>query len=222
MRIFTSTVIDSEIRFNDSLILRVEFPEIVSESIDAASGNIFPGREQLLEDVLRILEDEYHFDVIEDVYEENIGLSSNRGKKMPDRRKGHISNRKDSMSVYYDTYYDLSNAVEPLKRQGITNLEIPNNTTVECYIHLRFSDHDLKNTGYLDHRNYLKDNMKKYTAGKDLLVSIDEEVVSIPAELLYRMYDRALDEVRYQLDDRIQSWVRTARRRAQERADSQN
>ena len=148
----SSKVTASSVEFNDVLTLDVDLPDIQPIQVAASGSSVkFPGRDQFLEDALHILEDEYHFDVIGDVYEENKELKVNKLSKTNPARKGHISNRPSSDSIYFDTYYDLNNAEEPLKRMGISDRSIPQNVTVQCYIHFRFSDHDLFDMGDVDH-----------------------------------------------------------------------
>jgi len=194
------TVTKDKIEFDDSVVIDIELPNVVQEINSSESINKFPGKEQFLEDVLHILEDEYHFEVIEE--EDECGVV----------RKGHHSNRPDSISVYFDTFYDLDNAIEPMKRLGVMDLSIPQDVTVECFIHFRFSDHDLHDLSYADHRKFLADNTNKHTKDRDVLIKVDEELVTISESVLYAAYNDALDKARDTLDGRIFDWVRQARK----------
>lgn len=79
-------LIRSTIEFEDSILIDVEIPMpegIYSSTVDKTT--LFPGREQFQQDVLDILENEYHFEVVD----------------------SSVSNRPSSPSIYFDTYYTL-------------------------------------------------------------------------------------------------------------------
>jgi len=166
-------------------------------SSTSAEYDRFPGVFQFKEDVLKILEDEYHFEVIEDVYDGVL-------------QKGHISNRADSASLYFDTYYDLSNATEPKSRLGIASLNIPDSGKVYCYIHLRFSDHLHPDLGDKEHNAYLDRNIDKYANRADVTHVMKEEVFELREEALMLAYKDALRILKDDLDFRITSWVKKA------------
>lgn len=165
-------------------------------SVTQDNSNLFPGVEQFRKDVLAILEDEYHFEVIEDVYD---------GK----RQKGHCSNRQDSVSVYFDTYFDFANARDAIIRSGVTSLTVPEQGKVHCFIHFRFSDHILNDEGDKLHRDFLRENKNKYAANRpDVTHVIREEAIDLDETDLTRCYSDALDKLHDALDTRIAYWIR--------------
>lgn len=156
----------------------------------------FPGISQFKEDVLNILEAEYNFEVIEDIYD---------GTK----QKGYITNRQDSCSVYFDTFYDISNAYEPMKRLGIQDPKITGKGQIFCFIHIRFSDHMLNDDADINHNTFLKQNSEKYTHQKsNIALVINQEDVILNERNMQYFYDEALDELRDALDTRISYWAR--------------
>lgn len=191
---------DESIVFDDKIVIDVEIDlplEIFSATTDLIK---FPGLEKFKQDVLNILENEYGFDVIEDIYD---------GRK----QKGHLSNRKDSVSLYFDTFYDLSKTAELLKRGRIENIEPLSGYKIFCFIHFRFSDHDLHDQGDVLHRQWLKQNTAKYAANRQDLAHVeDEEIIQVNENTLYRAYEQALDDLRFEIDIRIVGWLRKARR----------
>ena len=184
--------------FDDSLLvdISVTVPESVLSSISSSEDVvIFPGVEQFKKDVTAVLENEYHFDVIEDVYD---GV----------KQKGYISNRDDSISIYFDTYFDLSNAQPALDRLGIRLRKAPETGKVYCFIHLRFSDHELNDLGDVNHRIFIAQNAQKYESQQSVTYIVPEESIVLPEETVYRYYTRALEELKDELDVRIAGWVR--------------
>ena len=192
---------DETIRFTQYITFDVEvpMPAGVYSSTEAVT-DLFPGREQFLSDAVKILEDEYHFDVVEE---------GNPPKK------GHLSDRSDSASVYVNAFYNLENAVEPLKRVGVTDTSIPKGKTfiVECFIHFRFSDHELYDVGDADHNAYLNQNVKDHIANHPVSFVEKEVNVVVPEATLHRAYSEALDDMRDSLDIYIVGWVAKAKRR---------
>lgn len=187
-----------EILFDDTILLEidVEWPGSAVLSSDSADSQKFPGVEKFKEDVLHLLEDEYHFEVIEDVYD---------GK----RQKGYISNREDSISIYFDTYFDLSEARPALERLGISYTDIAESGKVFCFIHLRFSDHELNDEGDVAHRQFINDNAKKYAVRRgNLVFYVPEESIAINERSLHQAYSNALEDLKDELDFRIAAWVR--------------
>lgn len=189
---------DDSILFDDviSVDLEIDLPELIVAANQSKSIIIFPGVDKFREDVVRMLENEYKFEVIEDVH---------NGK----RQKGYSSNRRGSISLYFDTYFDLSNVDYGLQRLGVSNYTKPDPKKVYCFIHLRFSDHDLNDEGDLAHRRFVADNVKKYTANRpDITHIMKEEVLTVSEEAIQRYYDEALDDLRSQIETRMLYWVR--------------
>lgn len=190
---------DSSILFDDTLLIDIDIyvsqDVLASSDISVASVDCrFPGIDQFKDDVLRILEDDYGFDVIRDIYSGKL-------------QKGYVSNREDSVSIYFDTYFDLSRSKPAIDRLGIHNIDIPESGKVFCFIHLRFSDHDLNDEGDVLHRKFLNDNAKKYSNDKVTHI-VKEESIQLPTKMLQRYYDRALEQLRSELDVRILSWLK--------------
>ena len=197
--LYQSNNVSKEVLFKDKLVidLEVTLGELINIACSSSGEFIkFPGVEKFKQDALNILMNEYKFDVIEDEYE---GV----------KQRGHSSNRKDSISLYFDTYYDLSNADYAIKRLGISSLKAPESGTVYCYIHIRISDHLLPDMGQELHRKFLKDNMQKYGLNNpDVTHGMYEEEFELKEKELYYYYNEALDYLRESLDHRIALWVR--------------
>ena len=191
-----------EVLFDDTIVLEIDinWPGSAVTSSQDLYDQRFPGVEKFRQDVLRMLEDEYHFEVIEDVYD---------GK----RQKGHISNREDSISIYFDTYFDLSNAGQVLQRLGINDTDVPESGKVFCFIHLRFSDHELNDEGDVLHNRFVNNNAKKYAVQRgNIVFYVPEESIAISEKSLYRAYSNALEDLKDELDFRIAAWVRRLHR----------
>ncbi len=191
-----------EYLFDDILKIDIDLdmPSLICSSTGTQVVR-FPGIDQFREDVAAILEKDYNFVVIEDMHDGKL-------------QKGYITNREDSISVYFDTYFDLSNAQPAFERLGITKYDIPESGKIFCFIHLRFSDHELNDEGDVAHRKFLADNIKKHTADNSEVTHIipDEQEVIVPESKIYRYYDEALDELRYELDLKVVTWVRRIER----------
>lgn len=186
---------------DDTVVVDIEID--LSDYIKSATSSntvLVPGIEKFRKDVCDILENEYGFEVIEDNY---------RGRKT--KQKGYFSDRHGSFSVYFDTYYDLSKSEPVFKRLGMSNYTVPNKGKVYCFIHLRFSDHDLYNEGDAAHRRFLRTNREKYTANRsDITHVVDEERIKLSHTDMQRHYDEAIDDLKYELDTKILNWVRKA------------
>lgn len=194
-----------DVLIDDHILVDIDI-DILTNVLSSFQSNsstevFFPGIEQFKQDVLSILEDEYRFEVIEDIHDGKL-------------QKGYISNREDSISIYFDTYFDLSNSGPSIERLGITQLDIPEQgDKVYCFIHLRFSDHDLIDQGDKLHRKFITENSLKYTENRpDVTISYPDEYIEIPEKLLYRFYNEAIDTLKDELDFRIASWVKKAPR----------
>lgn len=198
---------DYTLLFDDSVFINIELDsaDFTGGVIDASSDlgiYRFPGIDQFKADVLSILEREYEFEVIEDFYDGKL-------------QKGHISNRDDSISVYFDTYFDLAKASNPISRLGITNLRVPEESKckIACFIHIRFSDHKLNDLGDLEHRRFVKQNAEKYTQNRgDVSMVIEEENITIRPDKMQLRYNEAIEDLRTDLDFRIASWVKKAQK----------
>ena len=197
--IYESNSVSKEVLFKDKIVidLEVTLNELINIACSSSGEFIkFPGVEKFKQDALDILINEYKFDVIEDEYE---GV----------KQRGHSSNRKDSISLYFDTYYDLSNADYAIKNLGISNLKAPESGLVYCYIHIRISDHLLPDMGQELHRKFLKDNMQKYGLNNpNVTHGMKEEEFELDERELNYYYNEALDSLRAELDLRITYWVR--------------
>lgn len=190
---------DSDVLFDDSIYIDIDmsFEDVIVESSSGISK--FPGVEQFKKDALNILENKYNFEVIEDVYD---GV----------KQKGHTSNKDGSVSIYFDTYFDLSNAQIALDNLGISSISAPESGKVFCFIHIRFSDHVLNDLGDVEHRSFIQKNAEKYVNEKSASVThvIPEEEFEVTPEELYMYYDEALSALEAQLDTRIVYWIRKA------------
>ena len=189
---------EDDVLFDDAIVIDVDitWPGSAVTSSEKIYSQRFPGIEKFKEDVLYILENDYHFEVVEDVY---------NGK----RQKGYITNREDSISIYFDTYFDLANAGDAIQRLGITNLDVPNSGKVFCFIYLRFSDHELNDSGDVAHNAFTSNNAKKYIVLRDNVgYFVPEENIVLEEKSLYRAYTNTLEDLKDELDFRIASWVK--------------
>lgn len=190
----------SNFLFDDYISIEIE---INAEKLIAATTLVdfkkFPGREQFRKDVINILEKEYGFTVIEDIYNGIL-------------QKGYFSNRSDSLSLYMDTYFDLSNSEKVLSRLGIDGDHLTEGK-VFCFIHFRFSDHAVYNVGDVSHNQFLRNNAERFIRNNPSVTHvIKEESIQINEGLLQQYYDDALDDLRYLLDSRIGLWARNIKR----------
>ena len=186
---------DSDVLFDDSILVDIDID--LTSIMSSNNFSMFPGVKQFKQDVLNILENEYEFEVIEDTYD---GV----------KQKGYISNKDNSESIYFDTYYDLSNAADALHRLGVST-SAPEYGKVFCFIHIRFSAHNLNDAGYMDHMKFVDQNSEKYTRNRsDVTHVIKDESIEVSELKLYRYYDEALEELKIDLDSRILAWVRKA------------
>lgn len=187
--------INSNALFDDTIVIDIDINSLVRDIASATAIDKFPGIEQFKQDVLNILENEYKFEVVEDTY---------NGK----RQKGYITNREDSVSVYFDTFYDLSNADASLKRLGVSQ-KAPDSAQIFCFIHIRFSDHTLNDEGDSAHQKFLRENAAKYTENrKDVTHVIKEESIEIDKRSLQMYYNQALEDLRDALDVRTLYWIK--------------
>ena len=188
---------NSDVLFDDSILVDIDVDlssYVMSSNNDST---LFPGVEQFKNDVLKILEQEYKFDVIEDNYDGVL-------------QKGYVSNRDGSASIYFDTYFDLSNAQYAIDRLGVKQ-PVPKDGKVFCFIHIRFSDHNLNDGGDSAHLQFVNENAKKYTENNPKVTHvIKDESIEVSERQLHRYYDAALDELKIELDSRILSWIRKA------------
>jgi len=195
----TSSYVNNTIVFDDILIIDINIP--ISKYIVATTASRFPGIDIFKQDILSMLEDDYGFEVIEDTYD---GV----------KQKGYTSNRQDSTSIYFDTYYNLKNSMDALHRRGRTNIDLSNLGDIYCFIHIRVSDHELNDYGDDLHRNFIRQNEQKYTYRRsDIQRSYPDVSIYVPEYIMHRYYEEALAEIRDSLDERIVTWVNTALRR---------
>lgn len=191
-----------EYLFDDTIRINIDInlPRSIFSSIQDVVVR-FPGVEQFRVDVLDILENKYKFEVIEEMHDNKM-------------QKGYISNREDSISLYFNTYFDLTNAGDAFKRLGITNFSVPESGKVFCFVQLRFSDHILNDEGDRAHRKFVADNIEKYTANRPDVTHIvpDQQDIEVPENLVYRYYDQALQSLEDDLDLHIIKWVKQADR----------
>lgn len=188
---------EDEVLFKDRIYINIELD--IDELVNIASSTHlelvrFPGVEQFRKDVLAILQ-EYKFDVIEDIYD---GV----------KQKGHISNRDDSISLYFDTYYDLSNAGYVAKQMGATSWKIPENGLVYCFIHIRISDHWPPDQGDISHRRFVRDNVHRYTdSNPKVTYKFPDEEIVLEEEQIQLYYKFALNTLRTEINAKVYTWL---------------
>ncbi len=189
----TSELLEDDVLFETKLLINVDMNTCVIESTSDIVR--FPSREEFREALVTILQDEYKFEIIA----EDDGTS------------GQLSTRPDSESVYFNTYYDLSDAQSILDNLGVSRIHAPNAGKVHCFIHFRFSGHPLEDIGDVEHNTFLDNNVKKHTKDHPEINYIEREAeVQLPETDLYLHYDTALENIKYELDGHIAGWVRKA------------
>lgn len=182
-----------DVVLDDKIIIDIEFDVPFDVNSSDQVPTKFPGVDQFKKDVIALLENEFHFEVIEDIYD---GV----------RQKGHITNRTDSISLYFDTYFDLSNADSVLSELGIHNDVAIDKGKVYCFVHLRFSDHELNDEGDSSHRKFLTENANRYNK-REVTHVIKEESIDVPERVMYQQYNQALADLEYELKVRISMWI---------------
>lgn len=189
-----------DIIIRDSIILDIEIPYVVASATRGWADNTkFPGEEQFRKDVLHILEDDYLFDVAEDDYNGIL-------------QKGWTSDRDDSDSIYFNTFYNLQNAADALKRADY-HIDASNvSGKVYCYILFRVSDHQLDSQFSEEHKDSYQANLKKHTSNRDDILFHRDDTIYLDEAALQQHYQDALDELKYELDGRISAWVRIAKK----------
>lgn len=198
MKIYRRNPLHENILFEDQIIIDIDID--ITDMIAASYSPIskFPGVDNFRKEVLSILENDYHFDVIAS---EHNGIL----------QKGYCSNRDQSASIYFDTYYDLNNAEEPISRLGAT-ITTPISGNVYCFIHFRISDHYPNDANSIEHRQFLHDTIQKHVANRSDVSDAYEADIVIDEYTMQLHYDEALDELRDMLDAHILGWVRRAER----------
>lgn len=170
-----------------------EFYQVSANTILASFVN-YPGDEQFKRDVVDILENDFGFEVIEDNYNGKL-------------QKGYKSNRADSLSFYFDTYFDFDKAIE----SEVVDIDVPKGTKIYCFIHIRFSDHTLPDAGDVSHRRFLRDNVNKYASKKQGITHyVDEGEVEIEEHFIYRYYDKAIDLLKTAIKSKLPYWAKVA------------
>lgn len=194
-----------DVIIEDSIIIDIELPisQLIAAS-DTVDNTRFPGSDEFRKRVLDILQNEYHFDVEYDDY-----AKDSHGN--PIHQQGWVSNRDDSDSIYFNVFYDLSNAPYAFKRLSATPPESIDPGLVYCFILFRFSDHPSNNLGDVDYRTFVRNNKNKHMSGRTDVVNTYEEHVKLDENLLQLHYEAALDQLRNAVDTRIMQWVRDAK-----------
>lgn len=187
-----------EVLFEDEIVINIDIDLTNIAATSYSSISRFPGTDAFRQRVLKILEDEYGFDVIQS---EHDGVF----------QKGYCSNRDGSVSIYFDTYFDLAKAAEPANRLGATISDLPKGT-VYCFIHFRISDHYLHDSGDIAHRQFINNLKQQYTSHRTDVVDSYEEDIVIDEYTMQLHYDEAIEELKIALDTRILGWVRRAER----------
>lgn len=193
----------NKILFDDQILVKIDviLPKCVAASRQDGIAVYFPGTDQFRKDVAEILEREYGFEVIEDMHDGKL-------------QKGYVSNRDDSISVYFDTYLDLCSAQRIVDKSEYTQLTCPDfPAKMFCFIHLRFSDHDIPDLGDVAHRRFIAQNAEKYTKNNpEITHVVDEDSIVLSEQDVYRYYDDAIDDLRANIETRIRYWIRKADR----------
>lgn len=196
----------NKIDLKEYIILHVDIPLYryqLKDTTIASSSSIewFPGRDKFKDDVAKILEDEYHFQIIE---------SEDNGKK----QKGVTSNRPDSSSIYFNTLFDFSKNRDIVKK-FTRGWEVPDRGVVNCFIYLRFSDHLLNDYSDSLHRNFVRNNIEEHLSQNPNITHFikDQEEFILDERKLYQHYSDALVELRDDIEARFVAWIKKLKRR---------
>ena len=186
----------SDILFEDKILIDIDISDIY-DVIEPAEHIKFPGNDAFRSGISKILKDEYKFDITPE----------------SEGELEYVTNRDLSESVYFNTYYELYNAGLPLERLGINSLKPPAAGKVHCFIHFRISGHILENVGDIAHIQFLDRNVEEHVKNRpDINFIQREEEIILPEYDLYFNYEKAVDELRSDLDVRIFGWVNKAKK----------
>ena len=201
-RYIYSTTEQGPVELRDSIVVDfyIDLPKVIESATSYNSVfSYFPGVEQLRIDIAEMLQDEYQFEVL---------TETANGKE----QQGHCSNREDSISLYFNTFYNLNNAEPIFKKLGISSFTIPQDGIVKCFIHLRISDHPLNDYSDVEHREYVKKVVNENASDLPRENIFPDEDIRLNQSLIYRYYEQALEELRDDIELRIVGWCKAVTR----------
>lgn len=182
-----------EFLFDDKILVQIDIYDLQSIA-SSTNFELFPGKEQFRKDVISLLEDKYHFEIIEDVHD---------GKM----QKGYFSNRANNLSLYLDTYLDLTELKNFSKDERAKSIS----GKMFCFVHIRISDHTLADQGDVLHLDFIEDNAHKYDRS-DVTHFMKDEEIELKERDLYQYYTEAIEDLDDQIHFRIDYWVKNADR----------
>ena len=195
MKRYIKAVTENEIFLEDTIEIVIDIDQGITSAKDyKLRFDKFTTLDNLRKEIAELLIKKYKFNVLT----ENIG-----GKQ----QKGWITNRKDSDSIYFNTFYDLKNAKWIASELSIPFNKIGDRTKVKCFIHLSFSGHNHPDLGDMEHRRFLEKNLNEHTEGIDDIDNIiKEDRIKMPESIVYA-YEKGISELEEQLKQHISAWI---------------
>lgn len=197
MKIYVRSNTELEFFLKDSIEIDIDiYPD---DEVEAAKEHKykfdhFPDVDNFRKELSELLSKKYRFKIMTEDIDGHM-------------QKGWISNRNNSISVYFNTIYDLMNGKQIAKESGINFDKIRESANVLCFIHIRISDHIHPDEGYSDHRKFMHDNIETHVSNKDnYAMIIKQEDITIHNN--QGEYSDMLQSIEYDIQDRIKGWIR--------------
>lgn len=195
MKRYIRAVTDDEIFLEDTIEIVIDIDQDITSAKDyKLRFDEFTTLDNLRKEIAELLIKKYKFNVLT----ENID-----GKQ----QKGWVTNRKDSNSIYFNTFYDLKNAKWIASELSIPFSKISDRTKVKCFIHLSFSSHNHPDLGDVQHNRFLAKNLDRHTEGvNDIDNIIKEDRIEMLESIVYA-YEKGINELEEQLKQHISIWI---------------
>lgn len=194
MKRYIKAVTDDEIFLEDTIEIVISIDQTITSAKDYnLRFDKYTTLDNLRKEIAELLTKKYKFNVVT----EDIDGS---------KQKGWITNREDSNSIYFNTFYDLKNAKWIASEFSIPFDKVRTATKVKCFIHLSFSDHNHSDLGDPEHKRFIEHNFEEHTTD-DVNLIIKEDRVEMPNSII-TAYEEGIIELEYNLKQHIGDWVR--------------
>lgn len=194
---------DSKVIFEDVLNIQVEMDLDVFNYIQSAiNPDGVYNLEAYREEVADILENEFGFEIMKETVNGKLQRGKCTNRPHPSRSGSPKPN--ESISIYFNTFYDLINSDQIAEEFGMSKKVVPHR--VNCSIFLVISDHGHSDVGYSDHNEYVREQRNNR---RNENISIDVEILEdniIISESIYRDYEKGLQEIRESIKAKIREW----------------
>lgn len=187
----------------DKLEIEIELPLdylIYSSLNDIVNKQERKTMDMLREDVAAILKNEFGFKILKEVDKTRKDAHGNFVET-----EGHVSDNKDSLSLYYYVRYDICQSDELIK-DGNKLSDIQ--AIVYCDLVLRITDHIFNENGLAAQRTYDKNKLNELAeqeGSEPDYKDLTRQQLEISDEVRHN-YSQGLNEVRYQVKDAILAW----------------